>query len=77
MNAQISSKQQLRKPWAHSSLAYRPPTRCFVGKLPAIDPALMDSSYEGVEKQTATSKKPPFINAPVAGTGLEPVTFGL
>ena len=52
--------------------------QCFVWKLPLIGPILEQQISVRVEKQTATSeKKSPFINARVAGTGLEPVTFGL
>ena len=43
--------------------------RCFVRKLPAITPVLVQAYSGREEKQTATSKKSPFINAGVAGTG--------
>ena len=51
--------------------------RCSVWKLPLIGQILEGQHPERVKKQTATSEKSPFINASVAGTGLEPVTFGL
>ncbi|MEO8168056.1 MAG: hypothetical protein ABI623_07410 [bacterium] len=51
--------------------------KCYVRKIPLLTPSIQ-SIYADVEKsKKATLLKSPFRNIEVAGTGLEPATFGL
>ena len=50
--------------------------RCYVRVLPAVHPHI-EALYEGLKMQTAPRLEAPVCNVGVAGTGLEPATFGL
>jgi DNA invertase Pin-like site-specific DNA recombinase len=77
--AGVVEKRELLKKWI-AWIEINPEKRvaeCVVRKIPSISPALSELSHRVEQNEKATLLESPFRRVEVAGTGLEPATFGL
>ncbi|MCC6397636.1 MAG: recombinase zinc beta ribbon domain-containing protein [Bacteroidetes bacterium] len=78
-SADVIEKRELLKKWI-AWIEIDPVNKvaeCVVRKLPSLNPALIELSQNVEENEKATLSESPFRRIEVAGTGLEPATFGL